>query len=265
MKQPEEQKKTAKRYVTLSFAAHASLFLFFMIGGIACPQKSLVVNPSVQIDMVALPNQVKQENPEPIDPTLKVKENPPPPPEEKQPDEPEPAPIKAPPPAKEKDAAKEAKSALERLREQVKKNEKKQEAENRKKQQEQLEKRKEDLKRFDEAYRNAISGNQTHKGTSSTGDMSETLNAYGGHIIEVIRSNWGLPAFLQGKGLRASVIIKIGASGGSAAQITFLQRSGNTAFDEYVEAAVKRSKFAPPPEELARSLRNTGVEVNFPL
>ncbi|MGE3261886.1 MAG: TonB family protein [Bacteriovoracia bacterium] len=262
--QASEQKKTAKRYLTISFSLHAGLFLFLLFGQLVFPSKALVFNPAVQIDMVALPSQVKQENPDPIDTTLKVKENPPPPPEEKaQPDEPEPAPIKAPTPPK--DSAKEAKNALERLREQVKKNESKKQAENKKQQQEQLNKRKEDLKRFEETYRNAISGNQVHKGTNSTGDMAETLNAYGGHITERLRSNWGLPVWLQGKGLRAVVRIYIDGRG-TVTQVTFLQRSGNDVFDEYVKTSVQKSSpFAPPPEDLAKGLRNTGVEVLFPL
>jgi TonB family protein len=262
-KQPEDQKKKAKSYLTISLALHGGLFLFLLLGQIISPSKALVFNPSVQIDMVALPNQVKQENPPPLDPTLKVKENVPPPPEEKpQPDEPEPAPIKkAPPP---KDASKDAESALDRLRAQMKKNNKKKEAESRKEQLDEIEKKKENLKRFEETYRNAINGNQVHKGTNSTGDMTETLNAYGGHITEQLRRNWGLPAYLQGKGLRAVVRIYIDPSG-KVSRFVITHGSGSEAFDGEVIGTVKATSYSPPPEELAKGLRNTGVEVTFPL
>ncbi|MGZ3712574.1 MAG: hypothetical protein ACXVBE_12500, partial [Bdellovibrionota bacterium] len=102
MKTPEEQKRKLKRYFKISLCLHGGLFLFLFLHEFVFPSKALVFNPSVQIDMVALPNQVKQTEPEPVDMSLKVKENVPPPPEEKpQPDEPEPAPIKkAPPPVK---------------------------------------------------------------------------------------------------------------------------------------------------------------------
>lgn len=263
----QAQNIRTQRYVKISLAAHAALFLFMFAGNFVFPNKPIVINPSVQIDMVALPNQVKEAEPTPVDTTLPVKPNPPPPPppEEKQEDEPEPAPIKAPPPTKEKDAAKEAKAALERMREQLKKNQKKQEADKRKQQQEQVDQRQKDLKRFEDAYRSAIQGNQTHKGTNSTGDMVEAANAYGAHITERLRSNWGLPAWLQNKGLRAVVRIFIN-SNGSVARFVFVQTSGNDVFDEYVKTTVQKSSpFAPPPEELAKGLRNSGVEVLFPL
>lgn len=266
MENQSQQQIRARRYLKLSFGLHAGLFLFIFINTFVFPSKPITINPSVQIDMVALPSQVKQENPDPIDTTLPVKQEPPPPAkEETQPDEPEPAPIKAPSPTKEKDAAKDAKSALARLKEQMKKEEKKKVAENRKQNQEQLEKRQQDLKRFEETYRSAIQGNQVHKGTNSTGDMQETTDAYLGHINERIRSNWGLPAWLQNKGLRAEVIVNIDASG-KVVRFVFRRNSGNDVFDEYVKTAVtKSSPFAPPPEELAKTLRNSGLQVNFPL
>jgi protein TonB len=256
----EDPRKKTKRYLKFSFGLHAGIFLLLVLGQYISPSRGLVFQPSVQIDMVALPSQVKSDQAPALDKTLPVKEDvapPPPPPPEK--DEPEPAPIKAPPPP-EKDAEKRAKSALERMREEAareKKNE-------RKRQKEALNKREEDLKRFNEAYRAALRGNQKHEGTNSTGSMEEAMNAYGAHITEELRQHWSLPPWLHSQGLRAVARIYIDSSG-RVTRIAMIQSSGNEIFDNNVKGAVQNSHFAPPPEEMAKALRNNGAEVTFPL
>jgi TonB family protein len=95
--------------------------------------------------------------------------------------------------------------------------------------------------------------------------MQATVNAYAGHITDKLRSNWALPVYLQTQGLRATVRIYIDGKG-SLVRFQFIQNSGNDVFDEYVKGAIQRSNpFAPPPEEMARGLRNSGIEVLFPL
>lgn len=163
--------------------------------------------------------------------------------------------------AKEKKAENDAKKALERLKAE---RQKEQRAED-KRREELVNKREEDLKRFEEAYRSAIKGNQTNQGTSSTGSMQETVNAYAGHIRERLHSNWALPVWLQDKGLRAVVRMYIDGRG-NIVRYQFTAVSGNDAFDNYVKGTVQRSgPFAPPPEEMAKGLRNSGLEVQFPL
>jgi outer membrane biosynthesis protein TonB len=163
--------------------------------------------------------------------------------------------------AKEKKAENDAKKALERLKAE---RQKEQRAEDKRREAE-VNKREADLKRFEEAYRSAIKGNQTNQGTSATGALQETLNAYAGHIRERLRGNWALPAFLQDKGLRAVVRMYIDGRG-NIVRYQFTAVSGNNAFDNYVTDTVKRSSpFAPPPEEMAKGLRNSGLEVQFPL
>lgn len=252
-----------KRYLKISFGLHAGLFLLLLINDFVFPSRALIFQPSVQIDMVALPNQVKSDDTPVLDKSLPVKEDvpPPPPPEEKSEPEPAPAPIKEKAPApSEKEAEKAAKSALERLRKEQAKKQK----EDRKRQQEQLDKKEAQLKKFNETYRAALRGNQTHEGTNATGAMVEIKNAYAGHVTEELRRNWALPVYLQSQNLRAVVRIYIGSDGKVTRQ-TMIKGSGNELFDEYVKGAVNRSKFAPPPEELAKDLRNVGAEVTFPL
>jgi colicin import membrane protein len=265
-RQSLEQQKQAKRYLAISLILHGSLFLSMAIGSFFAPKPLLFV-PTVQIDMVALPDQVKQQQAEPLDLTKPVKDVPPPPapPETKKEAEAAPEPEKTAPDEmalkREREAEKRAKSALERMREQLKKDQKQEQDRKRLA----LEKRKADLKKFEEAYRAALRGNKQNTGTSSSGEMQATMNAYAGHITERLRANWALPAFLQDKGLRASVRIYIDGRG-QLTRMQFTLSSGNNSFDSYVEGAVRKSSpFAPPPEEMASGLRGSGMEVLFPL
>lgn len=257
------QDKKLKYYLKISFWAHIVLFAIAMLSQIVFPGKANLLTPTVHIDMVALPNQVKDANPEPIDTSLPVK-NQAPPAEKKSDPEPEKKKseeISIPKPRADHSVEKRAKSAVERLREQMKK----EREEIERKKQELLSRRKDDLKKFEQKYREAIRGNQTNQGSSMTGEMQATMNAYAGAIMERLRANWALPVWLQSKGLRASVRIYIDGRG-NLVRFQFSENSGNDTFDEYVKGTIQRSNpFAPPPEDMVRGLRNSGIEVSFPL
>jgi outer membrane biosynthesis protein TonB len=263
-----EQNSKLRRYVKISLGIHGGILLLLIAGKFLGFDKAEMFQPSVQIDMVALPDLVKSQEARPLDPTLPVKDAPPPPPKEEVMAKPEPKPEPKPRPdemalekAKEKKAENDAKKALERLKAE---RQKEQRAED-KRREELVNKREEDLKRFEEAYRSAIKGNQTNQGTSSTGSLQETVNAYAGHIRERLHGNWALPVWLQDKGLRAVVRMYIDGRG-NIVRYQFTAVSGNDAFDNYVKGTVQRSSpFAPPPEEMAKGLRNSGLEVQFPL
>ncbi len=268
MENPQNDK--LKRYLKISLGLHLGFFLALGLGNFVFPSKGMEFLPSVQIDMVALPDLVKSQDNSFVDKSLPVKDAPPPPPppEQASKDEdvmkkPEPEPKKDDAMAlkKQKEAEREAKKALEALRNQKQKSER----EEAKKRQELVNRREEDLKRFEETYRAAIRGNQVNDGDSSSGAMQATANAYAGHIREKLNSNWALPTFLQSKGYRAVVRIYIDARG-NIVRYFFTQYSGNEAFDNYVKASLQNSTpFAPPPEEMAKGLRNAGLEVQFPL
>jgi TonB family protein len=267
-----QQQERFKRFLKVSTGLHIGLAAMMLFKYIVWPSTPEDFSATVQIDMVALPDVLKNANTPVLDKTLPVKdkEPPPPPPAPKEAAAPEKAKPEPLPKAekddamalqKERAAESEAKKALDRLRKQVKKNQAQEEARER---EELLDKKKEDLKRFEEAYRNAIKGNQTNEGTSTTGDLKATMNAYAGHVREVLRSHWALPTYLQDGGYKASVRIYLGA-GGEVSRMQFTARSGNEMFDEAVSRTVQQSRFAPPPEEMSRGLRNSGMEVAFPL
>lgn len=238
-----------------------------MLSQFVFPSKAILFNPSVQIDMVALPNQVKEANPEAIDKSLPVKDEPPPPSKpEPQEEEPEAVPIpekqKAAEPTikNKKEVEKRAKSAVEKLREQMKKE--REEIEQKK--QEELSKREENLKKFKEKYRAAIRGNQTNEGTSLTGDMQATVNAYGGAVVERLKPNWNLPVYLQSKGLRASVRVYLDGRG-YLVRYQMSQGSGNDAFDEYVIKTIKAAIPSPlPPRRWQEACEILASRYRFP-
>lgn len=281
--QQKQADRRVKRFVTISFALHIALFLSFGIGSLFAP-KTLVIAPAVQIDMVALPNQLKGEEPPEVDLTKEARPNvnePPPNVEAKveNPPEPEPEPkVSEPDPdamalereKKEKDkkrkeeldAKKRAAEALKKMKAEAEKE--RQEEERRR--QEALAKRKKDLEDFNKKYREALRGNQKNEGNSATGEVGQAvMNAYQGHLLDRLRRNWALPQFLQGKGYRAVMRIYLDARGNVVGK-TFTRTSGNNMFDNYVESAVDQSSpFAPPPAEMASGLRSGGVEIQFPL
>jgi colicin import membrane protein len=265
-----DQSKKLKRFVKISLGIHLGTFVLLSVGSFVFPSKGVEFLPTVQIDMVALPDLVKSQENSYIDKSLPVKDAPPPPAPKPETESKEEEVMAKPEPEKkddsmalkkQKEAEREAKKALDNLRAMKTKNLKEEE----KRRQQEVSKREQDLKRFDETYRNAIKGNQVNEGSSSSGAMQATVNAYAGHIREKLNSNWNLPVFLQTKGYRAVVRMYIDARG-NIVRYSFTQFSGNDAFDNQVKAALQNSTpFAPPPEEMAKGLRNSGLEVKFPL
>ena len=250
-------------YFALSLTLHASFFLLALFWQKLGPHNiPLLIQPTVKVDLVALPNEVKNPEPPPMDIAKPIAEKPPelPPPEEKSEEETPVAPNKT-SPKTHKDAENKAKNAIERMREEM---ETKKLAED-KKRKELLDKRKADLKKLEETYRSAVRGNQVNQGTSNTGQMEETKNAYGAYIANHLRENWSLPSYLQSKGFRAVVRIYLDQHG-TVTKSIFTKYSGNDVFDEYVKSTIQQSSpFSPPPDEFSGKLRTVGMEVNFPL
>lgn len=275
----DHQRIKTERYVAISCALHTALFLSFLIGSALAP-KPITYLPTVQVDVVALPSQVKNNDAPTPDLTKPVKPNAPEPvpaePAKSDPDQlekPEKEAVapktKAEPKVddmalerkKEAEAKKRADAALKRMREMLKK-ERQQEDE---KKQAALEKRRADLKAFEQKYRQAINGNQKNEGTSLTGQQQATLNAYLAAVTDQIRSNWALPSFLQSQGLAARIVIHIDGRG-NVVKMEFTRTSGNTVFDNNAEGAIRNANpFPPPPADMASGLRNSGIEVKFPL
>lgn len=261
-----EHQRVWAHYFRLSLFWHVGLIALFLAWTFIFPSQPLVLQPSIQVDIVGLPDFTKNQR-NTVDTSLPVKE------------EVKPAPVEVPPPtpdlmtlAEEKKSAdakpketkpvrskpeESAQSALDRLRKELNKKDAKE-------RQRLIEEKKQELAKFDERFRARLAGNSVSQGSNISGVPGEVVNAYLGHITDKIRAQWELPPFLQSQNLRASARMYIEANGSVRYAIT--RSSGNEIFDNLVKDALERAKpFAPPPAALAGELKRNGVEVLFPL
>lgn len=253
-----------RRYFNLSLVFHGAILICFLLQPFLFDSTPKNILPSVQVDLVALPDYVKGKEPKQIDLSKPVKENFKP----AEPKAPEPKPKADDMVLKNKkpDPQKSAADILKKLKAEVKKSKKpKSETQSRADRKRVADERKR-LKDFENKFRQALKGNQKATGNSATGQIADkaTVDAYGMHMVESLRENWGLPANLQASTFRASVLLFID-SNGRIVNYRFTRNSGNTLFDEYVRSAIEQTRFNPPPLKAAKELRNRGVGVNFPL
>lgn len=88
---------------------------------------------------------------------------------------------------------------------------------------------------------------------------------YLGLVTQALQSSYRLPATISEQErlhLNAIVIITIEPDG-RVASFRFERRSGNAAFDQALERAVRESRLPPPPPELRQRYRTVGLGVNF--
>lgn len=88
---------------------------------------------------------------------------------------------------------------------------------------------------------------------------------YLGLVTQALQSSYRLPATISEQErlhLQAIVVITIEPDG-RVASFRFEKRSGNAAFDQALERAVRESRLPPPPPELRQRYRTVGLGVNF--
>lgn len=98
-----------------------------------------------------------------------------------------------------------------------------------------------------------------------TAASAEEGDAYFTAVHDAILENYVVPSVISERErlyLSASVLAYIGGQG-QILKHEFQKKSGNKFFDEALELAIQRSKLPPPPADLARSLRDAGVVLNF--
>lgn len=261
-----EQRSLTMRFLRNSLFWHLLIFIVLLGWSFLFPGEPLMIQPAIQIDVVALPDFTKNQL-NTVDTTVPEKAN------AKAPEDiPAPTPdmmtlqkeaekkAKAKPDPKKpekKESSDSAENAIERLKKELAKK-------NKAEKKQLLEEKKKELEKFDEKFRPQLAGNTLSKGSNVSGASGTVINAYVGHIQDKIRANWELPPYLQKSDLRASVRLYIDNQG--SARYFFSKSSGNDIFDNLVKEAIDRAKpFAPPPEDLAGQLKRNGVEVSFPL
>jgi TonB family protein len=247
-----------------SIIAHLALFTFVIAKTLVFPSRPVLYIPSLRVDIVGLPDQLKNENiaNTPPSETLtealkraeqearkienKVKPLPKAPKAEKaEPDEMVLKPKKSSEKEEKADDAKrekKMKSALDRIKA--------------------LEKIKDDVK----PASNVVKGNKVSRGTSLSADARESAEgSYFDLIKDRLHDHWALPVFLQRQNLKARVLIKID-NRGRLRSFVFEKASGNPAFDREVERTLQQSQpFPVPPDEVASSVLVDGISVGFPL
>ena len=102
---------------------------------------------------------------------------------------------------------------------------------------------------------------------SPEGDASDASEGdrYLGLVTQALQSSYRLPATISEQErlhLQAIVVITIEPDG-RVASFRFEKRSGNAAFDQALERAVRESRLPPPPPELRQRYRTVGLGVNF--
>jgi colicin import membrane protein/protein TonB len=98
-----------------------------------------------------------------------------------------------------------------------------------------------------------------------TAQSAEEGDAYFTAVHDAILENYLVPSVISERErlfLSASVVAWIGR-GGQILKHEFQKKSGNAFFDQALELAIQRTKLPPPPPDLARSLRDNGVVLNF--
>lgn len=98
-----------------------------------------------------------------------------------------------------------------------------------------------------------------------TAQSAEEGDAYFTAVHDAILENYVVPSVISERErlfLSASMVVWIGP-GGQLIKHDLQKKSGNAFFDQALELAIQRTKLPPPPQDLARSLRDTGVVLNF--
>lgn len=110
-----------------------------------------------------------------------------------------------------------------------------------------------------------IQGNQISRGNSLSGEAREGDSAsYFDLLREHIQQNWELPLWLARKELSAKILLYLD-SRGKVRKLVFTQFSGNHQFDEAVRKAVQASEPFPVPDSSAAYYGLQGIPIYFPL
>lgn len=230
-----------KRALKISLIVH-SAFLFTVVTKEAFfPSKPVLYIPSLRVDLVALPDQLKKDlnKPKPLPgedkqkPTTKTKS--------KATEVADPGAM-ATKPAPSDSRKKKIQGALARI------------------------KALERISSESEPEPKKLKGNFLSKGTSQAGEARESaMTNYYEEAVDQVRRNWELPPWLARKGLSAQVRIAVDQQG-KVIQLVFVKPSGDAQFDDAVKASIMKAQpFPMPPQEVRSVVMGSGFVLGFPL
>lgn len=107
-------------------------------------------------------------------------------------------------------------------------------------------------------------GSQTGS-AEGTAASAEEGDAYFTAVHDAILEHYVVPSVISERErlyLSATVVAWIGPNG-RILRHEFQKKSGNAFFDQALELAIQQTTLPPPPPDLARALRDGGVELNF--
>lgn len=257
-----EKMKTESQSFIFSIVLHSLLLLFFIGQKVFTPQlKPMVIEPTLRVDLVGLPDLTKNEMPEallrnapkeiPAPVPEKIKEAEPPKLIEKAemsiPDKKIPPPKKG-IPEKTVPLKNQISNALNRIKS----------IESLKMEQEASER--------DTQNATLIKGNRISKGSSLSGAAKEALEvSYFEKVKDALNDNWALPPWLARLPLSAQVLIQIDAEG-HVLSSRFIKSSGNSQFDQMVKTTIQETiPFPRPPKNLLSQISEKGFVLGFPL
>ncbi len=243
------------RFLLLSLGFHVAIFVILTVKFMLFPGDPMEFQQAVRVDVVALPEKIKEppappaaEEPEQVKEEV-VKKDPPKPPKKKKPElvEKPKKPKKPKKVVKKEPDLKKVKEDQDSALAKIKK-----EMAERKKRLEQ------------EQQKVEYKGNNLSKGNSLTGLEQIKYDAYSDELLNHIRSFWNLPEWLAEGNFNASVVLVINNRGGIISK-SFIRKSGNELFDQYVVSTLDKALPLPaPPAELTSKLSTTGMEIRFP-
>jgi protein TonB len=265
MSNPEALTATDQnRGLRWSIGLHAAVAAFVLIKGLFFPGNPLPYVPTLRVDLVGLPDQLKNDlskiSKAPMDKELadalkKVEQKPKDIVKVKPLDKDAPKEtdelgmLKPQPKPKDNSKAREKKlmSALDRIKalESVEDS---------------------DTPKAAKAASAPVKGNKISKGSSVSGEARESDQVQYYDLLKArLQENWSLPVWLARQQYGAQVILFIDNHGNLRAY-RFNKMSGNTQFDDAVKRAIQQSvPFDPPPEAIASAVFTNGVVVGFPL
>jgi TonB family protein len=244
-----------KNAIRLSLALHIGVIFVLYLKNTVMPDETVVILPSLKVDLVALPDQKKNElvlPPPPVPSTAPEKPKPPVEPQKKpelalEPEHTHHADFSVSHPKKkkshskkEKEAQKKLKQALDRIR------------------------AIERIKALTGA--DPVKGNSLSKGSSLSGAAKKALESnYFDVVLERVRTYWELPKWLRDQNRAAKVMVYLDGQG-RLKSFEFIQPSGSEPFDAEVKRTLQAAApFPIPPGGISSDLSKQGILLGFPL
>lgn len=263
-----------KRYVKISAIVHVAILLGLTIQATFFTDPPIQFEKAIRVDMVGLPEKIKE-----LPPAPPAKESPAPP----APTPPEPV-AETPPPKKEPPAppkkTAQAEAAKPKLPTRTKEKDpdavnldktksKQKQALEKLKQMEALEKIQQELesenkkKAAQAASQVKYKGNVLSAGSELTGVNKLQAETYISDVHRHILQNWSLPEYLKNKRFRTDVVVRFDQSGNVLSK-EIVKASGNPLFDEMVLSAIQKSSPVPvPPDKFSKIASIEGFLFRF--